>query len=57
MIMLTYACLKRQFTDRIAVNHMIMREVPIIPPEYSPPPKYTETNINFENSSREMLCR
>ena len=45
MIMLVYACLKKQFINRTAVNRMIMREVPTSPPRYSPPPpNYVETN-------------
>ena len=43
MSMLVYACLKKQFTNRIAVNRMIMREVPTISPRYDPSPKYVET--------------
>ncbi|XP_055650001.1 uncharacterized protein LOC129783700 [Falco peregrinus] len=42
MIMLVYACLKKQFTNRISVNRM--REVPTIPSRHSPPRQYAETN-------------
>ena len=46
MIMLLYNCLKKQFANKIAVNCMIMSEVPTILPRYSPspPPRYTEAN-------------
>ncbi|XP_056217422.1 uncharacterized protein LOC130159631 [Falco biarmicus] len=43
MSMLIYACLKKQFTNRIAVSRMIMREVPTISPRHDPLPKYVET--------------
>ena len=51
MIILIYARLERQFINRLAAHRRIMREVPHMPPGYSPPPKYGETNTNLKNEN------
>ena len=47
MIMLLYSCLKKQIMRKTAFNRTVMRQVPTIPPAYSEPPAYNETETTL----------